>query len=271
MPTSDLPGDNLGDGLMGKAGFPSSQLSVETLALLHVDALEGIERDRAKAAAAADPAAQAVLAGLDMVCEQLRRLDQVSAPSEPMPEFVARRLDRELAKLSGAVDGQRRRWATAASVGSVAAAAAVLSLVTYVAWPRPGQSAQQPASQAKSSPATQGAIRDKNEALIVDKRFKIERKDFSTLLNSGSSFKDLGPLSDDATRADCLVANGFPSNQQLVAAGRIRRDDKEGIFMMIPTPSQLQGGAPEMTVLVVGVECRAGVPATLSKQVLSKN
>ena len=289
MPTSDLPGDGPDDDRAREAGrqsgsfgaerrqngppVPSSDsgLPVEALALLHADALEGRERDRVRAGVAADPAAQAVLAGLDMVCEQLRKLDRAVPPSEPMPEFVARRLDRELAKLSGEADGHRRRWSAAASVGSVAAAAAVLSLVTYAAWPRPEQD-ERPASQAQPAPETREPISrtDAIQPTIIDSRFQIERKDFGALLSSGSSFRDLGPLSDDAVRGGCLAANGFPANQQLVAAGRIRRGDREGIFMMIPTPSA-RGGAPEMTVLVVGAECSAGVPATLSKQVLSKN
>ncbi|MGL6235880.1 MAG: hypothetical protein ACRC20_11095 [Segniliparus sp.] len=294
MPTSDLPGDGPDDRVW-EAGRPSgsfdaerrqdgpfvhssssdsplSPFSLEALALLHADALEGAERDRVRAGAAADPAAQAVLAGLDRVCEQLRKLDQSSAPSEPMPEFVARRMDRELAKLSGVADGHRRRWSTAASVGSVAAAAAVLSLVTYVAWPRPGQNEQRPSSQAEPAPATQGSSGPTGEIqpTVVDNRFKIERKDFSALMGSRSSIRDLGPLSDDVVRGGCLAANGFPANQQIAAVGRIRRGDREGIFMMIPTPSA-RGGAPEMTVLVVGAECSAGVPATLSKQILSRN
>jgi hypothetical protein len=280
MPTSDQPGNTPGDDRMGTARFSESrgpgprgpELSVETLALLHADALEGADRERARAQAAADPAAQAVLAGLDMVCAQLRKLDRVAPPAEQMPEFVARRMDRELAKLSETPEARRRRWTAAASVGSVAAAAAVLSLVTYVAWPRPEQDSPQAQAQAEPSAVTQGTGAEATEPLSTsaDNRFKIERKDFSTLLRSGGSFKDLGPLSDEAIRGDCLVANGFSSNQQLVAAGRIKRGDKEGIFMMIPTPS-MRGGAPGMTVLVVGSECRAGVPATLSKQVLSRN
>lgn len=289
MPTSDLPGGSPDDHRAREAGrrsesfgaqrrqdgppVPSSDddWSVEALALLHADGLEEPERDRARASVAADPAAQAVLAGLDMVCAQLRRLDQAVPPSEPMPEFVARRLDRELAKLGGAADEHRRRWSTAASVGSVAAAAAVLSLVSYAAWPRQEQN-ERPAPQAQPAPASREVIKrtDTIQPMIVDSRFEIERKDFGALLSSGRSFRDLGPLSDAEVRGGCLAANGFPANQQLVAAGRIRRGDREGIFMMIPTPSA-RGGAPEMTVLVVGAECGAGVPATLSKQILSKN
>ncbi|ADG96506.1 conserved hypothetical protein [Segniliparus rotundus DSM 44985] len=274
MATSDQPGNTPGDDRAGKAGFSEDhgpELSVETLALLHADALEGAERDRAKAQAAADPAAQAVLAGLDMVCAQLRRLDHAAPPAEQMPEFLARRMDRELAKLSETPEARRRRWTAAASVGSVAAAAAVLSLVTYAAWPRQEQDSPQPQAQPEPS-AAQETSAEATEPLLasVDNRFTIERKDFSTLLRSGGSFKDLGPLSDEAIRGDCLAANGFPADQQLVAAGRIKRGDKEGIFMMIPTPA-MRGGAPGMTVLVVGSECRAGIPATLSKQVLSRN
>lgn len=238
---------------MNEDEFPCPPYSDDLLADLHAGALDDEIAERLWPLVRQDHDAMAVIDRLDAVQARLRTWGEAPAV-EPIPPDVAARLDATLRGLEQHGLEQRgdphrdRRMLAVAGVGAAAALAVVFALVfrgigaaddTAVAPLASGASPSQSDSSPGESALTPASLR----AMVGD--------------------VGLGPLSEDERLRGCLSANGFDPGSPVLGSREIRVGDSDAVAILLGGPQ-----APQITALVVGIQCGADDPATIQVEVL---
>ena len=91
------------------------------------------------------------------------------------------------------------------------------------------------------------------------------RADLPRALRGGLGAADPGPLSDPPRLAACLRAQPLPAAAPVLGARRVVLDGTPAVLLVLPT-----GTAARFRLLVVGDDCAAGRPATLSDTVVGR-
>ncbi len=239
--------------------------SDDLLADLHGGALDAASAGRLWPVVRHDPAAASVLDALDATRAELAGL---TTRAVPMPDRFAARLDAAIAAearsrpqvpvqtgpqrsapppvapapvVDLAKARQRRNKRLGWVGGALVAAAAVA--VAVIAIPHGGTSVTGVAA-APPQALTSGQLG-------------------TTTLSAAIGRADYGPLSDQATRAACLSANGQDPNQSPAGALQVTLDGKPGTLLVLPT-----GRTAQFRLLVVGPACAANRPDQLADTVV---
>lgn len=231
--------------------LPTPPYSDDLLADLHAGVLPESISERLWPLVHRDPRAMDTIAALDKVTDQLRALGRDHSVETPIPPDVAARINSALAE-SAALEyaapeyaapeygaaplGRRKRWAAVAA-GTCAAAAAVVVALAVV------------------TPNDQEPLETDTPATALNLGGELERGQVLTLIGS----TELGPLTDPGILAECLQANGIEGSRTLLGSGEVRLDGVPGVLLLFAGPRP-----PQITALVVGTDCRAGNPATLT-------
>ncbi|WP_148302111.1 hypothetical protein [Tomitella biformata] len=235
---------------------PTPPFAPELLADLHAGLLPDAEADALWPRAREDADAAAVLAALDTTAAELRTL---GGPVEPMPEFVAARLQRTLLALPAAADdaasppvAQRRGpWSRLTVVAAAAAAAIVVGAGWFVGLGQFGGTPPEPPVAAP--PATIAGTLDLPDGTVPPS---------AALAVQGSTV--MGRLSDARLRSDCLSANGYAADTTLLGAVQAKVGDRLGTLLLIP------GDRPPIVIaLVLGDRCSASNPDLLAVNTVS--
>ncbi|HEX9338383.1 MAG TPA: hypothetical protein VF892_20975, partial [Pseudonocardiaceae bacterium] len=135
---------------------------------------------------------------------------------------------------------QRLGWITGALVAAAAVAVAVISI------PRGAGTTSTPGIAETQPPLTlhSGQLN-------------------GATLSAAIGHTDYGPLTDPATRAACLAANGQNPNRTPAGAMRVTLDGKPGVLLVLTT-----GQLAQYRLLVVGPDCAAGRPDQLADRVV---
>ncbi len=235
--------------------------SRELLADLHAGALDEGLTAALWPRVRADHDATRVLTALDST---VRQLSAAPPASVAMPAHLAARMDAALAGLvapparvsdlaaaRASRHGGRRRGVyvgaalvAAAAVAGVVALGSVLGSHSVSGTPQAAAPQAVPAPQAGPPPQVLdlGSGTPGPQALAALGR------------------QDYGSLSVNTTLPGCLQANGVPPATTVIGAAPVTLDGRRGILLLFPT-----GRAAVFTALVVGPECSAQNPATLSR------
>ncbi|MFZ2177617.1 MAG: hypothetical protein WAW17_27035 [Rhodococcus sp. (in: high G+C Gram-positive bacteria)] len=221
--------------------LPTPPYSDDLLADLHAGVLPESVSERLWPLVHRDPRAMDTIAALDKVTDQLRALGRDHSVETPIPPDVAARINSALAEsaapeYAAAPLGRRKRWAAVAA-GTCAAAAALVVALAVV------------------TPNDQEPLETDTPATALDLGGELERGQVLTLIGS----TELGPLTDPGILAECLQANGIEESRTLLGSGEVRLDGVPGVLLLFAGPRP-----PQITALVVGTDCRAGNPATLT-------
>lgn len=250
-------------------------LTDDLVADLHAGVLDEQTAARLWPLARADRDAAALLAALDATTSDLRvlgaRADTGAAPTPAVrvPDHVAARLDAALAGLQpptlssasgrtaapspppgGPTDlaaarsrraGRARRWAPGIAVAAAAVVVAAVGVGTLAG------SGGGVSGTPQAAPLPSG---------VTDLGSSVGPQAVAAL---GSTA--YGPLTDEATRAACLEANGVPAGTTVLGASEVVLDGRRGVLLLLPGPVP-----PRLTALVVGSGCGAGSPDTLARQ-----
>jgi hypothetical protein len=133
---------------------------------------------------------------------------------------------------------QRFGWAAGALVAAAAVAVAVISIPRGTTTGTPGAAGGAPL--ALHSDRLTGAT-----------------------VTAAIGHTDYGPLTDPATRAGCLSANGQDPNRTPAGAMQVTLDGKPGVLLVLTT-----GELAQYRLLVVGPDCAAGHPDQLANTVI---
>lgn len=242
---------------------------VDVLADLHAGAFDTAEADRLWPVVRQDPDAGSVLDALDATRAELAGL---ATRAVPMPDRFAAGLDAAIAAearaafpsprvprqqtippqqqagpppvapvadLAAARQRRNRRfgWAGGALVAAAAVAVAVIA-IPHGGTPVRGVAAAPPQALTSGQLGT-------------------------ATLSAAIGRADYGPLSDQATRAACLSANGQDPNQNPAGALQVTLDGKPGTLLVLPT-----GRSAQFRLLVVGPDCAADQPDRLADTVV---
>lgn len=191
-----------------------------------------------------DPVALAYIRKLDNVTHSLRTWDDNSVSETIPPELTARlhtaldnerkqqRIQHDSGSNAVPIRRTRHKWVIAGAAAAAVAVAAVL-IAVHPAEPATELTAQ-PTPTVNENP---------------------DPENFLTLIGS----KNLGPLNDPDKLAQCLQANGFDDDQQLLGSGEVTVDGNPAVVLL------LRGTLPrQITALAVGPDCSADNPNTLS-------
>lgn len=258
MTNDDEPRPGSGSSLL------RAPYSVELLADLHADVLDGELAAQLWPLARADPDASRVLAALDATVAQLHVHAQLG-PAVPPPAAVDARIAAALAQqqafhrpatavTSFAVAKARRAGRSnrattyAGAVALVAAAAAAVFALTTGLGPQQVTGTPQAAAPSTPAPSVARAPLDLGPGTPGPQAL------------AALGRRELGPLSDKATLAGCLQANGLSPSAQIIGASPVTLDGKPGVLLLLPTTQ-----AAVFTALVVGPDCSAQTPATRSR------
>lgn len=249
--------------MTGTPKGPRPSWTPDLLADLHAGVLPEREATALRTAVADDPGALAVLAALDGVVADLGGL---SDDPPTMPEDVAARIDAALAAQPLPTHppdiavtrlpltpptpvvslANRRRGRISWGVGAVLAAAAAVGavfLVRPVVVPGPVPTT----TDGPSAPLNLASGR------------------LDTLPGGVIGGTEYGPLADPVVLAVCLRANGAPPTTKPMGARSVAVGEERtpGVLMALP------GGRPAaVRLLIVGLDCGAGNPATLGDSVI---
>jgi hypothetical protein len=237
---------------------------VDVLADLHAGALDAAEADRLWPVVRQDQDAGSVLDALDATRAELAGL---ATRAVPMPDRFAAGLDAAIAAeasaafpsprvprqqpipprqgpapvadLAAARQRRNRRfgWAGGALVAAAAVAVAVIA-IPHGGTPVQGVAAAPPKALTSGQLGT-------------------------ATLSAAIGRADYGPLSDQATRAACLSANGQDPSQTPAGALQVTLDGKPGTLLVLPT-----GRSAQFRLLVVGPDCAADRPDRLADTVV---
>ncbi|HEX6359745.1 hypothetical protein [Actinophytocola sp.] len=226
---------------------PRPPLSVDVLADLHAGALDAKQSAALWAQVNRDPEAQAALAALDGVRQDLKALGD--RPVEPMPAHFAAQLDAAIAAeaaksrpaqpgmapvvdMAGARRKRNRRMGWAAGILTTAAAAVA---VTFVALP--GEEAGSPVAQ-------DGATTGETAPM------EIEPEDLGASISGLQGKKDYGPLGDEQGLKDCLAEHDIETTQ-VIGVREVMMSGNEGVAALLAGGE----GAHRLRLVIVDPEC----------------
>ena len=229
--------------------------SRELLADLHAGALDEGLTAALWPRVRADHDATRVLTALDST---VRQLSAAPPASVAMPAHLAARMDAALAGLVAPParvsdlaaararrhGGRRRGVYVGAALVAAAAVAGVVALGSVLGSHSVSGTPQAAAPQAGPAPQVLdlGSGTPGPQALAALGR------------------QDYGSLSVNTALPGCLQANGVRPATTVIGAAPVTLDGRRGILLLLPT-----GRVAVFTALVVGPECSAQNPATLSK------
>ncbi|WP_018177305.1 hypothetical protein [Jongsikchunia kroppenstedtii] len=188
------------------------------------------------------------------IADIVRRLGELGPPDpEPIPEFAQAKIDAALATVRAdtattargdvvSLERHRRRR-RAWLIGGGAVAAVVAGVIAAVTLTGSGSSASDPTDTAQ--PGQPGSTPTGHQLLSIIGRTTPT------------------PFADTDARARCLVANGYSADTPVLGTGPITVQDRQAAVILLPT-----GTAGRFTALVVGADCDADHPATISKDVI---
>lgn len=238
-----------GDASAGR--YPQPPFSVDLLADLHAGVLEADVAEHVWARIDDDPSAREILAALDRTLADIG-----SAPLEsvPVPASVHARTEDTLASIRAEVttanggnivgladtrkQGRARRWALVGMAGA-AAIAAVLAISLGITRD-PGVA---PDLQAGPTTTLDGPGRA------------------TALSYLGRS--DHAPFGSEAALRACTGANGVAPTTPVLGSGPVAIDGRDGIVILLGT-----GVAGRFEALVVGTDCAADRPSTISRTII---
>lgn len=241
------------NGEQRRSGAPQGPpWSLDLLADLHAEALDADTARELRPLAQRDPAAGAVLAGLDATRRELADLSPLT-----MPDDVTQRICAALAAEASSpapaseaavvdlAQARRRRrrvgWGLAALT---AAAAALVVVIASSTLPRTTPEATNPPASALSpQPMT-----------FSGSQVRLDRTQLTEALRSRQY---AAALSDQRTLQGCLQANGVVGEP--VGARAVTLDGRPAQMLILST-----GTIGRFRVLVVGLDCGPGNPATVS-------
>lgn len=225
---------------------PEPPFSVDLLADYHADVLPADVAHHISRRLPDDPHAQTVLEALDRTVADLRRMPLL--PADPPPHVEAM-TTRTLAAIRDEVSGSRpapvlpiesartfRRPARWLAAGAVAAAVAGVLAISFFGPHR----TETGTSASKPSIGVQGPDR----ATLL-----------SVLGRSGHQ-----PFESTAALRRCTAANGVPDTTPVVGSGPVTVEDQQAVVILLGT-----GVAGRFDALVVGTDCTAGHPSTISR------
>jgi hypothetical protein len=242
---------------------------VDLIADLHAGVLPEDEARAVRAQVEADAASRRILAALDATVDDLR-----GAPVEPRepPPAVAAAIDATLralrdgeappqtppvpaddarvVSLDAARDARRRRGLLIAAAVAVvvAVSSGVVALVT-AGRPTSDSVRADPTTTTTTGPAGPTGL---------------AASPVSLLSVVGRTDPALGDPADAGSRLrGCLAANGVAQSVGVVGSGRVDLDGAPRIVVLLTT-----GVAGRFDALVVGPDCAAGRPETISRQVI---
>ena len=270
-----------GDNKRADQHGPDQFRSLDLLAELHANAVNGESDEELRRLTSEDPDAGDIVAALDMTVAQLRALPPIS-----MPDDVAARIDVALAAEAAAhqpvvsppiasvtnIAEARRRRARRLSWGGaglgVVAAAAVALVVLLPSFRSPtGQSIAEPPTQNSTSTRvptipvpTVTPSPGEGQALMVP------------IASQSIGINDPGQLDTPQKLSDCLAANSVDPKTKPLGIRQVKVQTTEngkevlkpGIMMILPT-----GQAQVFRLLIVGPTCSAGNPATYASSTTS--
>lgn len=242
---------------------------VDVIADLHAGVLPDDEARLVRAQVEADPASRRVLAALDATVDDLRgaRVE----PREPPPAVAAaidatlRSLregdlpprsavhpadDPRVVALDSARDARRRRGLLiAAAVAVVVAVASGVIAISTASRPSSDTVRADPSTAASGGPSASSSATASTVSLL------------SVV---GRTDPALGSPDDPTSRLrGCLAANGVPQSTGVVGSGSVVVDGRSQLVVLLTT-----GVAGRFDALVVGPDCSAGRPQTVSRQVI---
>lgn len=240
-------------GEQRRSGAPQGPpWALDLLADLHAEALDADTARELIPQVRHDPAAAEILAGLDAT-----RRDMAELPALRMPDEVAERICTALVAEAAApattaeqvveLDARRRRRRRAGwGIGALAAAAAAVLavMITSPTLLRTQHEATSPPAALPSAPPMSFTGTDVH----------LDRAQLTEALRS---HQYAAALSDPRTLQGCLRANGVTGAP--MGARTVTLDGRTAQMFVLPT-----GSIGRFRVLVVGVDCGPGNPATVS-------
>lgn len=238
--------------------LPSPPYSADLLSDLHAGVLPEAVSTRLWPRVREDRDAMRIIQGLDAVQRRLSDLGDDHTVESPIPTHVASRIDAALlsASASGSASAdwdsdnvirfprRRRAWAlTAAGAATAAAVAVVIAVVVIPKTPEREETIAQPSPTSEHT---------------TDLDFTTEPEPGKMMTLVGS--RNLGPLENPDTLADCLQANGIDRSKPVLGSGQVQVRGQSGTALLLAGPQP-----PQITALVVGNGCGAGSPDTISR------
>lgn len=241
----------------GTDATPQAPFSPELLADLHADALPEEFSRRLWPQVRLDAESMRVIATLDAVSAQLREIGEDQHGSLPIPPEVIGRIDRTIEAIEphthlsgdGAIVPLRRRHRRGRLFLGIAAAAAVLAVVSIVATTVWQKQAEPETIAAEPAPAL-------DPSLVLD----------SSELDPSFAFgvigkRDPGSLANPSDLAACMSANGVDPDASLLGSSRVQIDGRDGTLLVIA------GAHPSQFIaLAVGTDCSANNPDVLTRR-----
>ncbi|MFD4369301.1 hypothetical protein [Rhodococcus sp. NPDC058521] len=234
--------------------LPSPPYSADLLSDLHAGVLPQAVSTRLWPRVREDREAMRIIQSLDAVERRLSDLGDDHTVESPIPTHVASRIDAALLSASTSADGdsgnvirfprRRRAWALTAAGAATAAAVAVVIAVMVI--PKPPEHEETIAQPSSTSEHT------------IDLDFTAEPEPGKMMALVGS--RNLGPLENPETLADCLQANGIDRSKPVLGSGQVQVRGQSGTALLLAGPQP-----PQITALVVGNGCGAGSPETISR------
>jgi hypothetical protein len=229
----------MSDSTRGTGAASGPPWSVDMLADLHAGALDTRQSAELWARVDRDPEAQAVLAALDSVRQDLDALG--NAPVEPMPAHFAAQLDAAIAAeatkarpaqgrqpgvapVVDMADARRRRNRRMGWAAGVLTAAAAAVAVTFVALP--GE------KSTGGSPVAEDGAGTSQEAPGNMPPLALKGDDLGAAISGLQGNEDYGPLGDEDGMKDCLTSQGV-EKPQLMGAREVTLDGEKGVAALL--------------------------------------
>lgn len=249
----------------GLGGTVPPSWSLSLLADLHAGVLDGPEAAQLWPRVDADPQARAIIDALEATTTDLAAL--AGGPVEPMPAYVAARLDAVLAGEAAlqrgeppvapvlTLDAARRlrhqRLGWGAGLLTAAAAAIVTLVVTLPSSEKASDStfAQPPASSGPSAGAPLPGDGSGAEAL----------------LGKGLGVRDFGPLRNQERLDACLAANGFDPAVRPAGIRPVTVDGQPGVLVILTT-----GKFAQYRMVAFLATCGPDRPGTLFDRIVGE-
>jgi hypothetical protein len=222
--------------------LPEPPYSLDVVADLHAGVYPDDVADVMRAEVLANPDSMAVWNALDATTRELASIPTVD---EPLPAYAKDMVDRTLQSILGVRPAEKssvtplrpRRGRMLAAVGAAAAAIAAVAVATTFAF------------SDESAPPT--AEREVPASITVPTD--------ATLL-SALGHSDTAAFADTARRDRCLAANEVSPTTPVLGTGSIEVGGGPAVVILLGT-----GKAGRLDALVVGADCDAANPATLSR------
>ncbi|NLE82452.1 MAG: hypothetical protein GX610_23315 [Rhodococcus sp.] len=247
--------------------FSARPYSTDLLSDLHAGVLSESDSERLWPEVRNDPEAMRVIDQLDALTMELFELGRDETGETPIPDSVAARIDTALSHASP-TDTSRgepgtqveadnvirfprrpRAWAVAAAGTAAAAAVAVVAAAVFL-----------PSVATDSDPSTEQtvALPSTTAEPTPDMDFAGEPDPGQMMTLIGS--RNLGPLESPTALSNCLQANGIDASRPVLGSGQVEVRGRAGTAILLAGPQP-----PQITALVVGNDCAADNPDTISR------